>query len=183
LWHQPAPQNPNLLNVVRRVNANDYALMRRLRELTYSEAVTVFKECYKTLGPGHGCASALWIGRPTCVNSQGDRQSSYIPCRIARWRFHSSQMQKQRSVWDAELMIDVLSELAFEGAPAVPFDSGSDASLIKDDQAKASESLHVEARKPAHQFATYVLRQSAIAGRGKAAREPQWSIQSATCLG
>jgi predicted SAM-dependent methyltransferase len=123
-----------------------------IEHLTYSEAVTVFKECYRTLRPGawmRVCVPDLATYVRYYRKEIDDKQFFSLPHRTLALSF-LTQMHMHRSVWDADLMIEVLSELGFEDAAAVSFGSGSDTRLIKDDPEKAPESLYVEARKPAN---------------------------------
>lgn len=123
-----------------------------IEHLSYSEAIGVFKECRRTLKPGAWlriCVPDLATYVRYYRKEIDDDQFFPLPHRALALSF-LTQMHMHRSVWDAELMIEVLTELRFADAAAVSFGRGSDPRLIKDDQEKASESLYVEARKPAH---------------------------------
>ena len=120
-----------------------------LEHVTYSQAVHVLKECHRTLKSG------AWIR--ICVPDLAryvryyrgeidDAQFFRVPHRALALSF-LTQMHLHRSVWDADLMVEVLGELGFDNTSAVSFGNGSDARLVKDDPSKAAESLYVEARK------------------------------------
>jgi predicted SAM-dependent methyltransferase len=133
-----------------------------LEHVTYSDAVHVFKECFRTLKPGAWiriCVPDLATYVRYYRKEIDDDQFFPFPHRALALSF-LTQMHMHRSVWDADLMIQVLTEVGFEEAAAASFGSGSDPRLIKDDPDKASESLYVEARKPAH-----FVRQSAANAR------------------
>lgn len=123
-----------------------------LEHLTYAEVVGVLKECLRTLKPG----SWIRISVPDLAKyvdyyrgELTDDQFISFPHRAISLSF-LTQMHLHRSVWDSDLMIKVLTELGFEHVAAHSFGFGSDKRLIKDDPAKAPESLYVEARKPTH---------------------------------
>jgi predicted SAM-dependent methyltransferase len=121
-----------------------------IEHVSYSEAVAVFKECYRTLKPGawiRVCVPDLATYVRYYRKEINDDQFFSLPHRTLALSF-LTQMHMHRSVWDAELMVEVLSELGFHDAAAVSFGQGADSRLIKDDPEKVVESLYVEARKP-----------------------------------
>jgi len=123
-----------------------------IEHVSYSEAVAGFKECHRTLKRGawlRVCVPDLATYVRYYREEINDDQFFSLPHRTLALSF-LTQMHLHRSVWDGELMCQVLTELGFESATAVSFGNGSDPRLIKDDPDKRSESLYVEARKPTH---------------------------------
>jgi predicted SAM-dependent methyltransferase len=123
-----------------------------IEHVPYADAINVLKECFRTLKPG----AWIRISVPDLAtyvryyrHEIDDEQFFALPHRVLALSF-LTQMHMHRSVWDADLMCQVLTELGFENAVAVSFGTGSDLRLIKDDPDKAPESLYVEARKPTH---------------------------------
>ena len=188
--YPPKPLTPNLLNLgcgphifPGWVNADDYALKRRLREpgfrpdwslditrtwrcmenywdgfftehviehITYSEAIFVFKECLRSLKPGAWIRiSVPDLGKyaKQYMGEGSDEQFPRFPHPALAISF-LTQMHLHKSVWDADLMVRVLTELGFRDARVTFFGKGADGRLIQDDTDKAHESLYVEAQKP-----------------------------------
>lgn len=123
-----------------------------IEHVSYSDAVNVLKECFRTLKPGAWiriCVPDLMTYVGYYRNEIDNDWFRPFPHRALALSF-LTQMHMHRSVWDADLMIRVLTELGYDNAAAVSFGIGSDPRLIKDDPDKASEGLYVEARKPNH---------------------------------
>lgn len=59
-----------------------------------------------------------------------------------------TQMHMHKSVWDARLLVQVLTELRFTDVREVAFGECTDLRIIRDDPDKSHESLYVEARRP-----------------------------------
>ena len=121
-----------------------------IEHVSYAEAVGVIKECLRTLKPGawlRVCVPDLATYVRYYRGEIGDEQFFALPHSTLALSF-LTQMHMHRSVWDAALMIQVLTEIGFANAAAVSFGNGSDQKLLKDDPDKSSESLYVEACKP-----------------------------------
>jgi predicted SAM-dependent methyltransferase len=121
-----------------------------IEHVRYSDAVRLLKECFRTLKPGASiriCVPDLATYVRYYRKEIDDDRFFPFPHRTLALSF-LTQMHVHRSVWDADLLVQVLMELGFKEAAAVPFGIGSDPRLIKDDPDKAPESLYVEARKP-----------------------------------
>jgi hypothetical protein len=121
-----------------------------IEHVSYSEAVHVFREAFRTLEPG----SWIRISVPDLAKYvrfyQGEPQASGFqdfPERALGVSF-LTQMHMHRSTWDAALLTRVLTEIGFAAVREVVFGQGSDPRLIRDDPDKAHESLYVEARRP-----------------------------------
>lgn len=122
-----------------------------VEHVTYAQAVSVLRECRRTLKPGAWlriCVPDLAIYVRYYRGEIGDDAFFSLPHRTLALSF-LTQMHMHRSVWDADLMLTILQEIGFTDAAAVAFGRGSDERLIRDDAGKANESLYVEARKPA----------------------------------
>jgi predicted SAM-dependent methyltransferase len=120
-----------------------------IEHVSYSAAVGVFKECYRTLKPGawmRVCVPDLAKYVRYYRGEIGDDRLFSFPHPAVAISF-LTQMHMHRSVWDSDLMTKVLGEIGFRDAAAVSFGHGSDARLVKDDAEKTPESLYVEARK------------------------------------
>jgi len=120
-----------------------------IEHVSYSQAVGVFRECYRTLRPGawlRVCVSDLATYVRYYRGEIADDQFFSLPHRTLALSF-LTQMHMHRSVWDSDLMVKVLDEIGFCDAATVSFGAGSDMRLVKDDPDKAIESLYVEARK------------------------------------
>lgn len=120
-----------------------------LEHVTYSEAVFVLQECFRTLKPG------CWIrisvpGIRKYVDFYEGRNSggffSQFPHRALAISFFT-QMHYHKSAWDGDLMTNVLRDIGFRNVREVEHGQGTDARLIKDQDVKAEESLYVEAQK------------------------------------
>jgi predicted SAM-dependent methyltransferase len=121
-----------------------------IEHVSYSEAVHVFREAFRTLKPG----SWIRISVPDLAKYvrfyQGEPQApgfEDFPERALGVSF-LTQMHMHRSAWDAALMTRVLAEIGFTDTSEVAFGEGSDPRLIRDDPDKVHESLYVEARRP-----------------------------------
>jgi predicted SAM-dependent methyltransferase len=121
-----------------------------IEHVTYSDAVFVLQECFRTLKPG----SWIRVSVPSIkryVEFYEGRNSagffSQFPYKALAISF-LTQMHFHKSAWDGELMKRVLVEIGFENAHEVNYGEGTDKKLIKDQDVKAEESLYVEAQKP-----------------------------------
>jgi predicted SAM-dependent methyltransferase len=121
-----------------------------IEHITYSEAVHVMKEAKRTLKPG----SWIRISVPAIerclklyrqIKTEGP--TAEFP-EAALCISHLTQMHFHRSVWDAHLMMRLLSETGFVDVQEREFREGADKRLLKDGESKRHESLYVEARKP-----------------------------------
>ena len=121
-----------------------------IEHLSYAEAVVVFRESLRTLRPG----AWLRISVPDLA-----RYVDFYKHKLATEEFHPfphralalsflTQMHSHKSVWDADLMSRILSELGFVDISVVSFGNGTDMRVIKDDPDKKQESMYIEARKP-----------------------------------
>ena len=169
------------------VNADDYALKRRLREksfrpnwflditrpwrcpdnywegiftehviehISYSQAVHVFAEAFRTLQPGAWIRISVPSLRRYIAYYNGDPAEANIGDIIGHFPHPAvalsflTQMHQHKSAWDESLMVAVLAEAGFQKAAAVSFGKGSDSRLLRDDASKQGESQYVEAQKP-----------------------------------
>lgn len=121
-----------------------------IEHIPYSEAVFVMQECFRTLKPG------AWLR--ISVPSLGKYVEYYNRLQVARDFYYfphpalaisnMAQMHFHRSVWDEDLMVNVLREIGFQEVRGVKHGEGSDNRLIMDQAEKEWESLYVEARRP-----------------------------------
>jgi len=121
-----------------------------IEHLTYSEAVHVFEECWRTLKPGAWLRVSVpdvkkyftgYLERSRVIGGNEFPSPALAVSSLTQMHFH-------RSAWDGELMCTVLSALGFVDAREIEFGEGADARLLKDQAAKRFESLYVGARKP-----------------------------------
>lgn len=116
-----------------------------LEHLSYRAAIFAISECYRTLKRG----AWLRVSVPD-INKFIDFQSF-----AGRFRRRpvaisvATQHFAHRSVWDPDLMMEVLCECGFVGVQDAGFGRGSDERLVMDQEARRAESLYVEAQKPA----------------------------------
>jgi predicted SAM-dependent methyltransferase len=115
-----------------------------LEHLSYGGGLFAIGECYRTLKPG----AWLRVSVPD-INRFIDFQSfaGRFPRRPIAISV-ATQHFGHRSVWDPDLMTEVLSECGFVRAQNTGFRRGSDERLIMDQEARRAESLYVEAQKP-----------------------------------
>jgi predicted SAM-dependent methyltransferase len=121
-----------------------------LEHITYSEAVFVLEECFRTLKSGCWMRISVPGIRKYVDFYEGRNSDSFFaqfPQRALAISFFT-QMHFHKSAWDGELMTRVLSEIGFEHVKEVGHGEGTDKKLIKDQDVKAEESLYVEAQKP-----------------------------------
>lgn len=111
-----------------------------LDALPYSRAVFCLRECLRTLKPGG------WI-RVSLADLDKHLEEMDFPHRAvaAAW---IGQMHGHRSVWTADLLIDVMRSVGFTDVQERAFRDSSMAELAMDDPGKQHESFYVEARKP-----------------------------------
>lgn len=121
-----------------------------LEHLCYSDVIHVLEECYRTLKPGAWLRISVpgldryleFFQRGSDSNFfRGFGNKALAVAFLAQMHFH-------KSVWDAELMTGVLSELGFVNVRTVDGRAGTDRRLVKDQDEKRDESLVVEAQKP-----------------------------------
>lgn len=115
-----------------------------LEHLSYKEAIFAIGECYRTLKPG----AWLRISVPD-INKyiSSDALMAKYQRRAVAVSF-AAQHFGHRSVWDPGLMMEVAAECGFTNIRDTGFGCGTDATLIKDQEARREESLYVEAQKP-----------------------------------
>ncbi len=121
-----------------------------LEHVTYSEAVFVLKECFRTLKPGCWIRISVPGIRKYIDFYEGRSKDSFFeqfPVKALAISF-LTQMHFHKSAWDGELLTKLLAEIGFQNAREVNFGEGMDNRLIKDQDVKAAESLYVEAQKP-----------------------------------
>jgi predicted SAM-dependent methyltransferase len=123
-----------------------------LEHLSYSQAIFVLRESLRTLKPG----AWLRLSVPDLRAYVDFYDGRAAAPEFARFPHPAvgvsflTQMHLHRSAWDADLMMQVLTELGFRDVQRAAFGVGVgvDARLVRDDPDKAHESLYVEARKP-----------------------------------
>lgn len=120
-----------------------------LEHVTYSKAIFVLQECFRTLKPDCWIRISVPSVKVYIDYYEGRIKNDYFeqfPNKALAISF-LTQMHLHRSTWDGELMTQLLLDLGFEDAKEVPFGEGTDKRLIKDQDVKKAESLYVEARK------------------------------------
>jgi predicted SAM-dependent methyltransferase len=120
-----------------------------IEHIPYSGVVNLLNECYRTLLPG----KFIRIIVPDLHKYVQFYNGEYID-----ELFHFSdrtlalsnltQNWGHVSVWDKELLCEVLTEIGFVNIKRVDFKEGSDVELLKDSENRRWESLYVEAQKP-----------------------------------
>ncbi len=124
-----------------------------LEHVSYSEAVNVLEECFRTLKPGSWLRVSVPGLRKYVDFYEGKDNNSFFdkfPQKALAISF-MTQMHYHRSTWDGELMTALLEDIGFISVREVAHGVGTDARLIKDQDDKAGESLYVEAQKPVSQ--------------------------------
>jgi predicted SAM-dependent methyltransferase len=121
-----------------------------LEHVPYSAALAALRECRRTLKRGAWIRISVPDLRKYVDFYAGRLEHEHFEPLKPRAIAISflTQMHLHKSTWDGELMCAVLEELGFTNVAEVPFGRGSDPRLVKDQDAKAAESLYVEARKP-----------------------------------
>ena len=111
-----------------------------LEHLNYLGVINALQESYRTL------KSSAWIRIVLPGLEQFlDLYKSYSKAEILA---KLTQTFGHISVWDEELLCELLQEIGFVAVKVVSFGEGTDKRLIKDLEERASESLYVEAKKP-----------------------------------
>ena len=121
-----------------------------IEHVKYSQAILVMEESFRTLKPG------AWI-RISVPNlskyidfyngRQQNTEFERFPLKALSISF-MSQMHYHKSVWDGDLMVNVLNAIGFVNVSEVDIGQGVDKKIIKDQPEKDWESLYVEAQKP-----------------------------------
>jgi predicted SAM-dependent methyltransferase len=112
-----------------------------IEHLDYPEVVFVFRECLRTLKPG----AWLRVSVPDIEKARSNPSIHRYPMAVS----YVAQHHGHRSVWNPEMMVELLTDLGFVAASEVQFGEGSDPRLLMDQEVKRVESLYVEAQKPA----------------------------------
>lgn len=111
-----------------------------LEHLHYSDCLNLFKELYRTMNEGAWlriCVPGLEQG--LALQKQGQSKAEII--------YSLTQTWGHLSVWDADLMTEVLNDAGFTTVNIVDFMQGADERLLKDSPGRRSGSLYVEAEK------------------------------------
>ena len=108
--------------------------------LNYSGVINALRESYRTL------KSSAWIrivlpGLEQFLAIYNSHSKAEAVAKLTQTFGHIS-------VWDEELLCELLQEIGFVDVKVVSFGEGSDKRLIKDLERRASESLYVKAKKP-----------------------------------
>ena len=119
-----------------------------LEHVSYSDAVHVLSECFRTLRPH------CWIriivpslDRFIDTDFQAREVSPSFPNKALAVSC-LTQMHGHKSTWDNLLLEAVLIGIGFESVNNVSFGKGSDARLLMDQIVKKPQSLYFEAMKP-----------------------------------
>ena len=116
-----------------------------LEHLPYRNAVFALREIHRTLKPGAWLrVSVPDIDKFTSDDYAQAGDFSSRPEAISYITQHFWHL----SVWDARLMVDLLTSLGFKDVRECAFGEGTDRALVRDQEVKKAESLWVEARKP-----------------------------------
>lgn len=122
-----------------------------LEHLDYAGAIHAMRECLRTTEPGGwlrvitpdlGKYAACYQGQPP--NERFER-FTYGALAISTL----TQNAGHRSVWDAELMMDALTEVGWTGVREARFGEGGEPALLRDSPERRWTSLYVKCRKPA----------------------------------
>jgi predicted SAM-dependent methyltransferase len=121
-----------------------------LEHLTYSEAIHVLRECQRTMKFG----AYIRISVPSLDkyinfyngNSVSPEYAAIFPNGALAISF-ISQMHSHKSLWNSELLRQVMTEVGFIKVAERSFLEGEDSRLLKDQDVKNWESLYVEGRK------------------------------------
>jgi predicted SAM-dependent methyltransferase len=115
-----------------------------LEHVSYTDAINVVQERFRTLRPG----SWLRICVPDLAKYVRYYCGELDDARFLWFPHRTLQMQMHRSAWDVDLILTVLREIGFATAAAVEFGQGTDQRLVCDEAGKPKERLYGEARKP-----------------------------------
>lgn len=114
-----------------------------LEHLSYAEAVACLREARRTMKPG------AWIR--ICVPGLDRRLASGWQAlnfrSFAEAISDLAQSHGHRSVWDAELLGEVLRDVGFRNVAQATFGDGADPSIVKDQEARREDSIYVEGQK------------------------------------
>jgi len=111
-----------------------------VEHLHYSDCLNMFKELYRTMKPG------AWIR--ICVPGLEENLALYDSSMSkAEVIYNLTQNFGHVSVWDAQLMTEVLRDSEFTTIRQVSYLKGSDNRLLCDSMERARGSLYVEAQK------------------------------------
>jgi predicted SAM-dependent methyltransferase len=121
-----------------------------IEHVTYSEAIFVLTECFRTLKPGAWIRLSVpdlkqYVDCYLSDKTESDLGSFPHPAVMISFL---AQMHLHRSLWDSDLMVKVVNQVGFVNATTVAFGEGTDRRLVKDDPAKQHGTLYVEAKKP-----------------------------------
>lgn len=122
-----------------------------LEHMSYAQGIFVLQEIFRTLADGGWLRVIVPNLRLYCDYYEGRDSDKVFSDRFesACEAFSSlTQHWGHVSVWDAKLLMQVLSETGFGSVKEVEFGIGTDKRLIKDTSERRWESLYVEAQKP-----------------------------------
>jgi predicted SAM-dependent methyltransferase len=111
-----------------------------LEHLNYRAAINALQESYRTLKSGKWLRVVLPGVKEFLAHSSFHYRSEAMA--------HLTQTHGHVSVWDAEMMSDLLREIGFVKVQQQCFGSGGDMDLVKDLPERRLESFYVEGCKP-----------------------------------
>jgi hypothetical protein len=111
-----------------------------LEHLDYLQVFNCLKECFRTLKTG----AYLRIVLPGYQAALSNDSYPYPALAVG----YLTQTHGHTSVWDADLLCALLSEIGFSDAKECSFRQGSDPKLFLDLPERKSDSFYVEARRP-----------------------------------
>ena len=121
-----------------------------LEHLTYSEAIHVLRECLRTMKTGaHIRISVPSLDKYINFYNGNIVSPEYVdnfPNRAVAISF-ISQMHSHKSLWNSELLRQVMTEVGFIDVKERTYLKGGDPRILKDQDVKDWESLYVEGRK------------------------------------
>lgn len=125
-----------------------------IEHLTYADARFALSEILRTLKPGGRLRVTVPdFGKFARYYVSGETDA-FAGAPTRRWSSRgeamadAAHMWGHQSLWDRDMMANLLSEVGFEGVEMQEFRSGGDPELLRDDPEKSWETLYMEARKP-----------------------------------